>query len=142
MTRKRSRLVSINPRLRNLCINKLILGRVVPTISDNSSCDIFSSMRVLCWSLSAKPKRQKRTSSKRVAGKNHRLSEIARSGTDHGHIRRRSVRHWHLFSSSQRRKRLLANQYDLPIQRQYRRPIARNHPIKVNFRCGVGTGQC
>ena len=60
MTRKRSRLVSINPRLRNLCINKLILGRVVPTISDNSSCDIFSSMRVLCWSLSAKPKRQKK----------------------------------------------------------------------------------
>ena len=50
MTRKRSRLVSIKPRLRNLCINKLILGRVVPDFSDNSSYDIFVSMRVLCWS--------------------------------------------------------------------------------------------
>ena len=46
MTRKRSRLVSIKPRLRKRCINRLIRGRVVPTISDSSSCEIFSSMRV------------------------------------------------------------------------------------------------
>jgi len=50
MMRKCSLMVSISPRLRNRWINKLILARVVPTISDNSSCVIFSLMRVLCWS--------------------------------------------------------------------------------------------
>jgi hypothetical protein len=47
MMRKRSLLVSISPRLWKRCINKLIRGRVVPTISDNSSWEIFSSMRML-----------------------------------------------------------------------------------------------
>jgi hypothetical protein len=39
-------LVRLN-QSRNRCINRLIHGRVVPTISDNSSCEIFSSMRML-----------------------------------------------------------------------------------------------
>jgi hypothetical protein len=40
-TRECSPFVSSSPCLRNLSINMLIRGRVVPTISDNSSCDIF-----------------------------------------------------------------------------------------------------
>jgi hypothetical protein len=38
--------VLISPRFRNLCINTLIRGRVIPTITDNSSAEIFSSIHM------------------------------------------------------------------------------------------------
>ncbi len=44
--RKFSALVSTNPKFRKRCINMVIRGRVVPTISDNSSCEILCSMQM------------------------------------------------------------------------------------------------
>src|SRR5215472_2631471 len=44
---KPSLFVSISQRLWKRCINKLILGRVVPTISESSSWEILSSIRML-----------------------------------------------------------------------------------------------
>jgi hypothetical protein len=38
--------VLISPRFRNLRINTLIRGRVIPTITDNSSAEIFSSIHM------------------------------------------------------------------------------------------------
>lgn len=38
--------ISSIPYLRKLSVNMLILGRVVPIISNNSSCEIFSSMQM------------------------------------------------------------------------------------------------